>query len=585
MMQLGIYAFPHTYIGDSAFAEKLRRAVVARNLEDIAQSKKEVHLLVYTHGLTSGGAERQWCYLAVELAHRGYAVTLLTDTLEGEAGHYLSLLQGSSVRVLTIDTLLLPKEMAMGIPSLELPLPVYRCMAAFALLRPSHVLCQLDESNILAGAAMLLLPEGPETALFSFRNVNPSHFPYIYQPWMFSLYKILAESRNIILSGNSQHGNEDYANWLGIARNRVATINNALHIPEADSDCGENLRQRLGVAPDALVILSVFRLSPEKNPLLWLKILRRLRVRFPQLIVLHAGVGYLADSVSKKAQRYGLGDAIRFLGRRQDTLSLMRAADIFLLTSDFEGLPNVLLEAQAVGLPIVATKVGGVPEAVIEDETALLAPKGDGQTLTKHCRILLEDAELRRRMGETGKKFVSGHFSHERFGERTLDVLNLPPAPQKPFVGNFEELPAQGISIDNSYFMARLAGYLASYAEPVLVFASETAWELSLPLPPDSLRVDPGKSVYGDTSPSFVFDWANATTWQPLHGVVLGQKTAVFGTNACLNPVFRSRLRELGVQNIVYCDGGTIYRIPVIHPPLYKRLPLALWHLLFCSRK
>lgn len=562
----------HTSLTDASFAEKLRWAIAEHNEGRKARPKNEIHLLLYTHGLTSGGAERQWCYLAVELARRGYAVTLLTDSLDGDAGHYLPLLQDSNVRILTIDNLLIPEDLATQIPALGIPLHVYRCMAAFALLRPSHVLCQLDGGNIYGGSAAFLVPNGPEKLLLSFRNVNPSHFPHHYQPWMLPLYKALAESRDIILSGNSKYGNDDHADWLELPRERVVTMNNALHMPEVSQDRKEEIRQKLSISSDALVILSVFRLAPEKNPLLMLNVISQLRDSFPLLVVLHAGVGDLADITFEEAQRLGLGDTIRFLGRRQDVFSLMQSADLFLLTSNFEGIPNVLLEAQTACLPIVATAVGGVPEAVIAGETALLAPKGDRQTLVRHCRVLLEDAELRNRMGDAGKKFVTQHFSHETLGDRTLDALGLPREPQKNFKGAFEELPVCGILADNAYCLSLIMDYLSSHAEPVAIFFGEEAgWEQYLPLPKGSLYIVPNKSTYGGTSSHFVFDWVDAPSWQPLREVISGIKTAVFSTNICLYPVFRSRLHKLGIKHIIFCNAGMIYHIPVLCPPFYKR--------------
>lgn len=578
-VRLGPYTISHADINDADLAEKLRQSIAKHTPTSCVRLEK-THLLLYTHGLPSGGAERQWCYLAVELARRGYAVTLLTDSLNGDSGHYLPLLRGSEVRVLAMDTLLIPAEVAVRIPPLNVPLCIYRCMAAFVLLRPSHVLCQLDGGNIFGGAAALFLEEGPKNLLFSFRNVNPSHFPHYYQPWMLTLYAALVESRDIILSGNSRYGNDDYADWLTIPRERVTTIHNALHAPNVKSDCREKLRKELGLARDSLVILSVFRMAPEKNPRLWLAVIRQLRDLFPQLVVLHAGVGDLTESITREAQRLGLENSVCFLGRRHDVYSLMQAADIFLLTSDFEGLPNVLLEAQVTGLPVVATRVGGVPEAVIEGETALLATKGDEQALVRHCRALLEDASLRERMGAAGKKNVATQFSHESMGDRTLDALGLPRAPHQSSGMNFEELPAQGMLASHAYYVHLITDYLSLCREPVIIFTGENSWERHVPTPQGSLCVAPDKAFCGKTSSSIIFDWAHALSWQPLRGAVTGQRIAFFSTNVCLNDIFRSRLRELGVQHIIFCDEGTIYNIPVIHPSLYKRLPLALRYII-----
>ena len=102
---------------------------------------------------------------------------------------------------------------------------------------------------------------------------------------------------------------------------------------------------------------------------------------------------------------------VTFLPAVADTPPLYRDADIVVLTSDCEGTPNVVLEAMASGLPVVATAVGGVPEVVVEDETGFLCPASSEDLLVDRLLRLIHDESLRKAMGERGREHVESRFS------------------------------------------------------------------------------------------------------------------------------------------------------------------------------
>lgn len=383
------------------------------------------HFVFVTDSLSAGGAERQWCYLARELARRGYLVSLLVDNLREHHAHYLPLLTGSPVAIHAIETYRTAIDVDLSIPT-GIPYSVARYVLALRHLRPTHVLCQLDYPNLLGGAGALLADCGVERVLLSFRNVNPSHFDYIHTSWMLPWYQALLRSPQVVLSGNSLAGNLDYAAWLGIPKQQIAYIPNALSVEAFQSTCsrGES-RRRLGIPEYAPVILGVFRLSAEKNPLLFLRVIQRLLQKYPNLTVLHAGEGHDAESVHAAAREYGLDSSVRFFGRREDIPDLMQAADLLLLCSDHEGLPNVLLEAQAQELPVVTTDAGSARDAIREGATGLLAQRNDLETLTRHCETLLDDPQKRQAMGRAGRAFVLERFTPEALADNTLAALGL----------------------------------------------------------------------------------------------------------------------------------------------------------------
>lgn len=114
--------------------------------------------------------------------------------------------------------------------------------------------------------------------------------------------------------------------------------------------------------------------------------------------------------------------ALELLGERTDVPELLTSADVFVLPSLSEGMPMSILEAMAAGLPVVASRVGGVPELVIESETGLLVEPGDEKALASALQRLLEDRELRERMGAAGRERVQREFDLAGFHREHLDL-------------------------------------------------------------------------------------------------------------------------------------------------------------------
>ncbi len=123
-----------------------------------------------------------------------------------------------------------------------------------------------------------------------------------------------------------------------------------------------------------------------------------------------AGEGSERKALEKLARRHGLTAQVRFLGQRDDVAELMRASQMIILPSRQEGLGVAALEAMALGRPVVASRVGGLPEAVIHERTGLLVPPGDPAGLAAAIARLLRDGDLRRSLGRAGPEWVRSHF-------------------------------------------------------------------------------------------------------------------------------------------------------------------------------
>jgi glycosyltransferase involved in cell wall biosynthesis len=148
----------------------------------------------------------------------------------------------------------------------------------------------------------------------------------------------------------------------------------------------------------------------------------RIQAHLPDVKVLLVGDGVLRRPMEEKAEALGLSDAVIFTGIRRDVPEILALLDVFVLPSLWEGLPIALLEAMAAGLPVVATRVGGVPEVVVDGVTGLLVPPRDPEALSEAILTLLQDPDLRQKMGQAGQDRVREYFSVERMVKRTENL-------------------------------------------------------------------------------------------------------------------------------------------------------------------
>jgi glycosyltransferase involved in cell wall biosynthesis len=181
----------------------------------------------------------------------------------------------------------------------------------------------------------------------------------------------------------------------------------------------EQLRTLLGV--DGLVLACAGRLTAQKA----LHVAVDAVAEVPRAQLLVRGDGPERAGLEAQAAGRGLGDRIRFLGpgTREDVLRLFAAADAVLLTSAWENLPHTVLEALAVGTPVIATSVGGVPEVVHDGDNGLLVPPGDAPALAAAIRRLDEDDALRRSLRDAARPSVS-HLSEERVLSQLIELLD-----------------------------------------------------------------------------------------------------------------------------------------------------------------
>jgi glycosyltransferase involved in cell wall biosynthesis len=184
------------------------------------------------------------------------------------------------------------------------------------------------------------------------------------------------------------------------------------------------VRRDLGIPDEATVCISVGRLVPVKGHADLIRGFARALSEHDDLVLLLAGDGELRDELTALVAELGLGDRVRFLGWRDDTADLLAGSDIFVLPSLNEGLGLVLIEAMAANLPVVATRVGGVPEVVEGGQTGLLVEARDPDQISSAILRLARDRALRERMGRAGRERADAHFSIQATVRRTEQIYN-----------------------------------------------------------------------------------------------------------------------------------------------------------------
>jgi glycosyltransferase involved in cell wall biosynthesis len=161
-------------------------------------------------------------------------------------------------------------------------------------------------------------------------------------------------------------------------------------------------------------ILLVGRLAAQKRPDIAIRALARVRERYPGAQLDLVAHGPLEAGSRALVAELGLQDGVRFLGKRDDVPELLAKAECFLLTSDYEGCPYTVLEAMAASVPVVATRVGGVPELVADGETGMLFEPGDPEAAAAALQRVLGEREWARGLGEAGRERVLREFDRER---------------------------------------------------------------------------------------------------------------------------------------------------------------------------
>lgn len=196
----------------------------------------------------------------------------------------------------------------------------------------------------------------------------------------------------------------------------VQVVRNGIDVEAFDPDRvdGAPVRARCGVPDEAPVVGTVAVFRTQKALGDWLEAARTIRDRVPDTRFLLVGDGPERERLERRAEELGLADAVHFPGLQEDVRPWLAAMDLFLSSSVFEGLPLALLEAMAMARPVVATRVGGVPEVVTDGRNGRLVELHDPGGLADAVTALLLDPDRAKRLGAEARRTVASEFGLRR---------------------------------------------------------------------------------------------------------------------------------------------------------------------------
>ena len=363
------------------------------------------HVLMVTSTLARGGCERQMLATTTGLLRRGYTVEIFAlakappgePTFEAEfaaLGVDMSCATGC-------DDMAAPGEMAADEYGLGPFMPlighfsVVRLGAAVGRairrFRPAIVHCWSEPATIIGGCAASAL--GVERILLQLVNVSPIQRGAPEASLYRDAYLLLLRNPDVVLLNISRTNARALEQWLEVPKGTVKLLYNGF-LPDGMGIRKRrriaDFRRQIGPSTMAPTVGALMRFAPEKDPELWLETAAIIAAARPNVRFVLAGYGELAEPILRMTRALGLSERIALFGPRTDVGAIYAVMDVFLMTSRFEGTPNVLIEAQAAGVPV------GV----------------------------LDDPRWRKRAARQGPKFVASQFKLRRKIDRTIGFYN-----------------------------------------------------------------------------------------------------------------------------------------------------------------
>jgi glycosyltransferase involved in cell wall biosynthesis len=348
-----------------------------------------MRLLIVDGGTVPNGALNWTARAARQLARRGHTIDLACRPQSA----LISLLRDSPVRLHA-----LPMRHSADLGS------VLALARHLRVLRPEAVLLQGSRALRLAGAALLLRPTPTVARMGIGRGLKRS--PYDRWVYRHRVSHFLVNARAV---------ERELAADPCVGEGRVTTIYN-----------GVDTEWFCKAAPSAEhhpVLACVARLTADKGHRDLIEALPALVGRFPRLLLVLAGEGPLREKLAQQAASLGVVERMRFLGHVADVRSVLAAADVFVLPSYREGLPNAALEAMAMEVPVVATDTDGTAEAVLDGETGYLVRPGDPEGLARAVARVLEDDGARASLVCGARRLVRDRFDTERAADELEALL------------------------------------------------------------------------------------------------------------------------------------------------------------------
>lgn len=293
------------------------------------------------------------------------------------------------------------------------PAAFWRLKRHIVALQPDLVHTWLFAANSYGRAAALAA--GVRRIVAGERCVDP------WKSWHeLAIDRWLARRTDRIVANSS--GVRDFYVRHGLPAEKFVVIPNGIMPVEVGDVARDRLLSELGLPANARLIGAVGRLWPQKRlkDLIWAADL--LKVIRDDVHLLIIGEGPHRRRLEHYRRQVRIEDKVHFLGHRGDVSRLMRHFDVVWLGSEYEGMPNVVMEAMMAGVPVVATDISGNRDLIVNGETGFLAPVGDRAAFARQTKKLLEDHELARRQGAAGRERILSEFTVERMVARHAEL-------------------------------------------------------------------------------------------------------------------------------------------------------------------
>jgi glycosyltransferase involved in cell wall biosynthesis len=280
---------------------------------------------------------------------------------------------------------------------------------------PKVIHAWLDSACVCAGMAGIInnIPK----IVLSTRSLNPTYFlsnRFYYR----SLLKKLILFDQIRILNNSRAGAKSYERWLNLRPNKVVVIMNGFDLKLFNMKNSHQSDKKYFLAG------GVMRLTNEKNIKLWISVARECNLQKLNVKFLIVGDGPEKNRLEKDIQKYCLSDNFTILKPNSNVYQYMNQFDVLLLTSRFEGLPNVLIEAQLLGIPVISTNAGGAAETFLDNVSGYLLKTLDPKELVALIRRIASDEILALSLSNNAKKHAQKMFEISQIVKEYLKVYS-----------------------------------------------------------------------------------------------------------------------------------------------------------------
>lgn len=232
--------------------------------------------------------------------------------------------------------------------------------------------------------------------IHTIHNTPLKELPFLHR----FLLKILYKTKKAVPVAISDTIKNQVSELYSIKHKEIPVVYNPVNIKKYTLSSKRN-------SNDKITFVCVARLSEQKNHLMLLKSFFDVKDKIKNSVLLIAGEGELEDQLKREVKRLKLDDSVKFLGNVENVSQLLHSSDVFVLTSHYEGLPMTILEAMAAGLPVIATKVGGIPDIV--KNNGILVEKNDVAGFAKAMIKLGQNKTLQEKMGTIGYKMTQNY--------------------------------------------------------------------------------------------------------------------------------------------------------------------------------